>query len=407
MLTRSQKKQKDRRGPEPALKEYSRTHKHQAGKECAHYFAHEDLKAIAWNGSEDEWKEWDRNNPNVRAYESLRDKYVDHEDNFRFVAHHSNTYDLKARKAGKVDGLHRRIEWAFHETLKQGKRVNSEKSISQEKYEDRWRQKVRALKDSGGIHEPVIYKAMKSIGLSFGFDLRFLNGVGPTSMELPESEAADDDIAAPVEQTVGDMARDFFSGGWIARGFKPPEPEELERQRKAGFGELFALAEEEEQARLKAEETARLEAEERARSKAEERLNQRPWRPWRQRREVVEAKGQKATVAAKAREERARSEGVERARREAEERTRREGQQRAQREAEERARREGQQRAQREAEERRRREAEERARREAEHYSGNLSSSSSGVRVNAGGRPIHENGRFMSYADARARGWGG
>ncbi|CAE8678348.1 unnamed protein product [Polarella glacialis] len=31
----------------------------------------------------------------------------------------------------------------------------------------------------------------------------------------------------------------------------------------------------------------------------------------------------------------------------------------------------------------------------------------SGVRVNIAGRPIHSNGRFMSYADARSKGWGG
>ncbi|CAE8593654.1 unnamed protein product [Polarella glacialis] len=30
-----------------------------------------------------------------------------------------------------------------------------------------------------------------------------------------------------------------------------------------------------------------------------------------------------------------------------------------------------------------------------------------GVRVNSAGRPIYENGRFMSYAEARSRGWGG
>jgi len=30
-----------------------------------------------------------------------------------------------------------------------------------------------------------------------------------------------------------------------------------------------------------------------------------------------------------------------------------------------------------------------------------------GVRVNSAGRPIHENGRFMSYAEATSRGWGG
>ena len=30
-----------------------------------------------------------------------------------------------------------------------------------------------------------------------------------------------------------------------------------------------------------------------------------------------------------------------------------------------------------------------------------------GVRVNAAGRPIHDDGRFMSYAEARSRGWGG
>jgi len=58
--------------------------------------------------------------------------------------------------------------------------------------------------------------------------------------DVVQSEAADDDSAyaaresafAPGEQNLGDMARDLFTGGWFARGFKPPDQCELERQRK-------------------------------------------------------------------------------------------------------------------------------------------------------------------------------
>ena len=41
------------------------------------------------------------------------------------------------------------------------------------------------------------------------------------------------------------------------------------------------------------------------------------------------------------------------------------------------------------------------------YWGGGEASSNSGVRTNSAGRPIHENGRFMSYSDARARGWRG
>lgn len=39
--------------------------------------------------------------------------------------------------------------------------------------------------------------------------------------------------------------------------------------------------------------------------------------------------------------------------------------------------------------------------------SGTQDSSVNGVRVNSAGRPIHSNGRFMSYAEATSRGWNG
>ena len=91
------------RGPEKALNEYKRTHRHQPTSQAAHYFAHEELKAICWRGTDEEWTAFDPNNKWVRAYVVLRDKYVDHKDNFRYVKRASNTYDLEAREDGKVD----------------------------------------------------------------------------------------------------------------------------------------------------------------------------------------------------------------------------------------------------------------------------------------------------------------
>ena len=38
---------------------------------------------------------------------------------------------------------------------------------------------------------------------------------------------------------------------------------------------------------------------------------------------------------------------------------------------------------------------------------GRTSAETYGVRVNSAGRPIHDDGRFMSYAEARSQGWGG
>eukprot|EP00747_Dinoflagellata_sp_TGD_P047045 gnl/TRDRNA2_/TRDRNA2_144781_c0_seq1.p1 gnl/TRDRNA2_/TRDRNA2_144781_c0~~gnl/TRDRNA2_/TRDRNA2_144781_c0_seq1.p1 ORF type:complete len:169 (+),score=15.79 gnl/TRDRNA2_/TRDRNA2_144781_c0_seq1:77-583(+) len=54
-----------------------------------------------------------------------------------------------------------------------------------------------------------------------------------------------------------------------------------------------------------------------------------------------------------------------------------------------------------------RREEQRRAQKEAEDQRRAAACGSGGVRVNCAGRPIYDNGRFMSYDEARRRGWQG
>eukprot|EP00947_MAST-08B_sp_MAST-8B-sp1_P005850 g5850.t1 len=164
------------RGPEEAKKEYKKTHKsHRSGADCAHYFAHEELKAICWRGTDEEWATFDPDNKWVRAYVTLRDKFVDHKDNFRHV---KTNYSNRS--------IHRIIDTDFNEVGAQdeadpeGWFRKKRADISHQMYEDRWTQKILALKKSGALDAvPAIYNHYRKVGEHYGFDLRRLNGSGP------------------------------------------------------------------------------------------------------------------------------------------------------------------------------------------------------------------------------------
>jgi len=170
------------RGKEKAKDKFRREHANpDKNQHCGHYYSHELHNYIMG----DAWSE------------DIRDAYVDHKDNFRMVSPLTN------------QSFHRRIDNDFMKTLDDLKTGCSsedggflDKSIARQEYQNRFDMTVKALKASGGVREPKILAAYKSIADAYDFDKRVFNGVKPhEAKSQPEAQpCAEKDGAKTVKQ---------------------------------------------------------------------------------------------------------------------------------------------------------------------------------------------------------------
>ena len=157
------------RGKEKAKDKYRGEHANpKKNQHCGHYYSHELHNYIMG----DAWSE------------DIRDAYVDDKNNFRMVSPLTN------------QSFHRRIDNDWMKTLEDLKTGCSsedggflDESIARQEYQNRFDMNVKALKASGGLREPKILAAFKSLADAYGFDKRVFNGVKPhEAKSQPEAE---------------------------------------------------------------------------------------------------------------------------------------------------------------------------------------------------------------------------